>query len=337
MDMKIDEVKEQLEEPEKRKKLFSDAKMVVKPVLITLGVLCFLGAIVFSVILLTPKEDLSQFLAYWKEVVETGDEQAYAKICSQEFKNDHKDLYEDARDLMTGQSIKVSIDDKNITEIPIDDNHYAIKHIPVVLSKNGTKTHKELIVGRRGLLRRGWQVEREKLNFSKAEEEKLKEIVVAKPREVSEKTDETPLDTQFRIRQTLEVWRTSWEKKDLDKYMDIYADYARITRVTVINGKEKRTKLTKSELRKHMEKLDKNYRRIQVKFSEPVEIRGDLAVAKAKFLQEYTAWGNSSKKPVYRDLGTKQLQFVKHNKEWKITDENWTVYENVPIYPKRES
>ena len=84
-----------------------------------------------------------------------------------------------------------------------------------------------------------------------------------------------------------------------------------------------------------MARLSKKYSRIQVDITN-LEIEGDMATAKANFLQEYTSWGRAARKPVYRDIGTKELQFVKHDVEWKITNENWTLYKGVPVYPKRE-
>ncbi|MBD3184897.1 hypothetical protein GF312_21620 [Candidatus Poribacteria bacterium] len=325
---------------ENKKNPTSDAKLMVKPILITVVAVAFILALVFAIIMLIPDESVSQFLTRWEQVTESGDEEAYSEICSQDFKEEYKELYQEAKDMMSNQDIQVVIDDENIEVTPLDDTRYVIKHIPVLLTDKGIDTHKELFIRQEGTLRRKWIIESEKIHFSKETADELKQIVEdveeAPQEEPVAVKEETPLDTQFRIRQTLEVWRNSWENKDLEAYMDCYADYADITRVTVIGGKEDRIKLTKDQLKEHIERLGKKYDKIQVIFSEPIEIKGDMAEAKASFLQEYSAWGNASEKPVYKDIGTKELQFVKHEVEWKITNENWTVYEGVPVYPESE-
>jgi hypothetical protein len=143
----------------------------------------------------------------------------------------------------------------------------------------------------------------------------------------------TPLDTEFKLKQILEAWRAAWENKEIDAYMAWYADYATIRRVTVVDGREIPETLTKGQLRSRMERLARTYTNIKINISN-VTVQGDYAEAGINFLQEYTA-----KKPdgdeqvLYQDVGIKNLKFVNDQGEWKIHDEDWRSYVNVPQYP----
>jgi ketosteroid isomerase-like protein len=332
--MNPDEKQGKLDEMQDQR--ISNPRSVVKPTIITMSVLAVVVAAVFLAIIGTREKSVSDFLTQWKETVESGDAQAYAEICSDEFKKNFEDMYEETKELITGKGVSVSIEDEDIEKVRLDDKHYVIKHIPVTLADGDIKTYQELYIKRKGLIDRRWKIDREEHGFSKEIQEELKQMVQEQPAEISLEPAETPRDTEFRIRQTLEVWRVAWEHKDLNGYMGCYADYADITRVTVASGKEEQVKLTKNELRDHMDRLNKKYNRIQVRFSEPVEVEGDTAEARANFLQEFSSWSGSDEEPVYKDFGTKELQFVRHDAQWKITNENWTIYEGVPIYPERE-
>ena len=333
--MKLKDLRERIGQSEKWKKLGSDIRLIAKPALITVAIVAGVVGIIFLALFMTREEDVSDFLKRWEQIVESGDDQAYEEICSEEFKEKSKDLYQEIRSLIAEQRIDVSVEDEDIEKIRLGDDRYVIRHIPMFLSKDNINTHEKLDVKKKGLINRRWEIAREERHFSKAAGEELKQIAEGKPAEPLAEPYKTPLDTDFRIRQTLEFWRAAWNNKDLDGYIDCYADYADITRVTVVAGKEERTKLTKSKLRDHMARLNKKYSRIQVDVTD-LEVEGDIATAKANFLQEYRSWGDSSKGPLYHDLGTKELQFVKHDVEWKITNENWTLYKDVPIYPERE-
>ncbi|MDA1192779.1 MAG: hypothetical protein O3A46_13985 [Candidatus Poribacteria bacterium] len=142
-----------------------------------------------------------------------------------------------------------------------------------------------------------------------------------------------PLDTEFKLKQILEVWRTSWEEKEIDAYMAWYADYAKIKRVTVVQGKEFSEELTKTELRRRMERIVERYGTIEVGVSN-VRVTGDRAVADLNFRQEYSAYTSGVEKaPVYQDIGIKTLKFVNDGGEWKIFEEDWHTYIDVPSYP----
>jgi ketosteroid isomerase-like protein len=333
--MKLKELRERMSQSERWKKLGSDIRLIAKPALITAVIVAGIVGIIFLALFMIREEDVSDFLKRWEQIVESGDDQAYEEICSEEFKEKSGDLYEEIKNLIAEQRIDVSVEDEDIEKIRLGNDRYVIKHIPMFLSKDNINTYEKLDVKQRGLINRRWEIAREERHFSKAASEKLEQIAEGEPAEPFAEPDKAPLDTDFRIRQTLEVWRAAWNNKDMDGYIDCYADYADITRVTVIGGKEKRMKLTKSKLRDHMARLSKKYSRILVDITD-LEIEGDVATAKANFLQEYTSWGHSPKGPVYHDLGTKELQFVKHDVEWKITNENWTLYKDVPVYPERE-
>jgi len=333
--MKLKDLRERIGQSEKWKKLGSDIRLIAKPALITVAIVAGVVGIIFLALFMTREEDVSDFLKRWEQIVESGDDQAYEEICSEEFKEKSKDLYQEIRSLIAEQRIDVSVEDEDIEKIRLGDDRYVIRHIPMFLSKDNINTHEKLDVKKKGLINRRWEIAREERHFSKAAGEELKQIAEGRPAEPLAEPYKTPLDTDFRIRQTLEFWRAAWNNKDLDGYIDCYADYADITRVTVVAGKEERTKLTKSKLRDHMARLNKKYSRIQVDVTD-LEVEGDIATAKANFLQEYRSWGDSSKGPLYHDLGTKELQFVKHDVEWKITNENWTLYKDVPVYPERE-
>ena len=146
--------------------------------------------------------------------------------------------------------------------------------------------------------------------------------------------DETPpLDTEFKLRQILEAWREAWEQKNIDEYMEWYADYATILRVTVVNGREIPETLTKAELKARMKRLVQRYSRIEVDVSS-VRIRGSYAEADMRFQQEFAAWAKGGEGgPTYQDKGIKTLKFVNDDGDWRIYEEGWRTYVDVPTYP----
>lgn len=146
--------------------------------------------------------------------------------------------------------------------------------------------------------------------------------------------DETPpLDTEFKLRQVLEAWREAWQEKNIDDYMVWYAEYATISRVTVVNGREIPETLTKAELKARMKRLVQRYSRIQVDVSN-VRIRGSYAEADMRFQQEFAAWAKGGEGgPTYQDKGIKTLKFVNDSGNWRIYEEGWRTYVDVPTYP----
>jgi len=339
--MKLSEMRQKITESEKTKKLISDARLMWKPALITIGAIVVLLLIILLSVSMSSREPVSKFLARWEEIVESGDQKAYDEICSKDFKEKFRNLHSEVKDLMAAQDVDVRMEDGSIEKTRVNNNYYVIDHIPVSLSRADVQTRQDLDfkldVKREGLINRKWKVALAEYDFVRMEEEMVDQVAMVEEEiaNLPPEPEKAPLDTDIRIRQTLEVWRTAWNGKELDKYIDCYADYADITRVTVVDGKENRSKLTKSELRDHIARLNKKYSKILVEITD-LEIEGDVATATANFLQEYSSWLSADKNPVYRDLGTKELQFVKHDVEWKIANENWTLYKEVPIYQKRE-
>ena len=82
--MKLDGEKDKLDEMRERK--ISNPRSVVKPTIVTMSVLAVVVAAVFLAIIGTREKSVSDFLTQWKGIVESGDAQAYAGICSDEFK-----------------------------------------------------------------------------------------------------------------------------------------------------------------------------------------------------------------------------------------------------------
>ena len=121
----------------------------------------------------------------------------------------------------------------------------------------------------------------------------------------------------------------------MDTYMSIYAERALITRVSVRNGKESHSYLTKKQLHQKMKRLNVHYSDIQVKISN-LQIDGDRAVADVEFLQEFKGIPASGSRPAYSDIGTKELDLMIDPSDgyWKIYGETWSRYEDVPKFPK---
>ena len=121
----------------------------------------------------------------------------------------------------------------------------------------------------------------------------------------------------------------------MDTYMSIYAERALITRVSVRNGKESHSYLTKKQLHQKMKRLNVYYSDIQVKISN-LQINGDRAVADVEFLQEFKGIPASGSRPAYSDIGTKKLDLMIDPSDgyWKIYGETWSRYEDVPKFPK---
>ncbi|MFQ6042084.1 MAG: YybH family protein [Candidatus Poribacteria bacterium] len=156
-----------------------------------------------------------------------------------------------------------------------------------------------------------------------------------KKEEVVTQSRSTSLDTELRIRQVLGAWLEAWEQKDLERYMNRYADYAEIIRVTVVDGKEsKRVKLTKNQLRNRMKRLFKIYDEIRVDIEEQslkIDETQLYAEANVEFLQEFTGIGDKGRRR-YRDYGLKHLKFINDpTGGWKIYHENWTMYPGVLV------
>ena len=67
-----------------------------------------------------------------------------------------------------------------------------------------------------------------------------------------------------------------------------------------------------------------------------MEIKGDRAVADAKFLQEFEGTPASGNRPAYKDIGIKKLTLMIDPADgyWKIYAESWSLYVDVPEFSK---
>lgn len=98
----------------------------------------------------------------------------------------------------------------------------------------------------------------------------------------------------------IETWRTSWERKDVDKYMSLYStDFSS-------SGKNWR------QWKEHKARLAKQYNRIKVDVQNLRIVRNDGLVL-ASFVQKY---GNE----YFSSTGIKTL-YLKHSSRWRIIGE----------------
>ena len=142
------------------------------------------------------------------------------------------------------------------------------------------------------------------------------------------------IDTEIKIRQILEKWQSAWERKDITTYMSIYADTARITRVTVQKGRETSINLTKAQLRQEMQKLSTMYSGIQVS-PYNLQINENSTFADVSVLHKFIASHALGVQLPYSDYGIKKLNLMVDpvDGNWKIYSETWNLYKNVPELP----
>jgi len=311
----------------------------IKYALIPIGSVLLAVVVILTVMLITyDRRTPDEFIKVWKNAVERGDVKLYESLWDETARRKREPHFKEATELMKNNKLEINLDE---IEKKGNDKRMMFSGISVKIHrKDGSvaETKKRLIIARRGFSRR-WRVIDEESYISAIAP------VVRKPKVRGKHGTEkpptakvergTPLDTELKLRQIIEDWRQAWEKKDVDRYIGKYADFAEIRRVTVVNGKEYPVKLTKEELRRRMRRLWKRYGRIKVNIST-LQIKGDYATADVNFLQEYKAWVADNKRIAYQDFGTKQLKFVRDVKDntWKIISENWKIYKKVPSYPK---
>ena len=214
------------------------------------------------------------------------------------------------------------------------------------------KTYRDLVITQKGIRKKWYLVSdfelRDRQEFPQSSEASVavetsnktsQDSSVIVQEATSGLSNDSPVDTQLKIRQVLGLWQKSWQNKDVETYMNQYADEAKITRVTVVNGREdmeKKRVLGKRQLRQGMQRLNKRYSKIEVLISN-LQINGDTAVADVGFLQTYKAYTPASgNRPAYRDFGTKTLILAIDASDgvWKIYKESWKNYKDVPDYPK---
>ena len=142
------------------------------------------------------------------------------------------------------------------------------------------------------------------------------------------------IDTEIKVQQVLEKWQSAWEGKDITTYMSIYADTARITRVTVQKGRETPINLTKAQLRQEMQKLSTMYSEIQVS-PYNLQINENSTFADVSVLHKFIASHALGVQLPYSDYGIKKLNLMVDpvDGNWKIYSETWNLYKNVPELP----
>jgi len=352
-------------------RIFSNRRYVVAGLI---AVICIGGLITIGV-LSSEGEKIESFAQRWKSAVESKDVGKYRELWDTVTLSDSKEAkqqYEEAvkrtrsYDKIVAQ-VKTLVQRKD----PRNPDLYQIESIPVELFKEKQllmRTYRDLVVKRKGPRKRWYlvrdQEQRNQQEFPQSSQEMMAgteaEGTITTTEESSltgsgktsgtgtEQTaiigevpsgisSSTPVDTQLKIKQVLGAWQGSWQNEDIQTYMAQYAEEARITRVTVIDGKEVRRKiLNKARLRQGMERLNKRYSKIEV-FISNLQINGDTAVADVGFLQTYKAFTPASgNRPAYRDFGTKSLVLAvdAENGRWKIYKESWKNYKDVPEFPK---
>jgi len=276
----------------------------------------------------TPEE----FIKVWAKAVESGDTKLYEELWDDEAKEKRRAKFNEGIELVKNRP-KV---DLSLMERRGDEKAVTFSGIKLTFLREGERVEstRRVRIKRVGFSR-SWKVVDEESYIPPAppiERPKRERKPVLAEAEVK-LGRKAPIDTELKIRQIIEDWRQAWEQKDLKRYMEKYADFAEIRRVTVIGGKEYPVKLTKQELERRMKRLWRKYTKIRVQISN-LEVEGDYATADVNFLQEYKGWIRG--RIAYQDLGTKQLKFVRDVKDntWKIVSEDWKIYKKVPAYPK---
>lgn len=323
-----------------------------RPVAVGAGALLAVFVVALLILIFRPgPEPIDGFIARWNAAVEALDEVAYDKLLTEDLLEKNGPAYvrglEFLRELHHGQKLVQPL------ETPIETDKILIPVEAEVDEENGTAVLS--FVREAGTLRfhlkrggwaRRWYIQ-DVESVAPVVEQALPKLETPAPQnlppevttparleaDVPGTTSTTPLDTEFKLRQILEAWRTAWEREEIDAYMAWYADYATIRRVTVVGGREIPEVLTKEQLRARMKRLARKYDKIEVGITN-LQIEGNYAEASLRFRQEYTAWrGEGAQAPVYHDIGIKTLKFVNENGEWKIYHEDWSTYVNVPSYP----
>ena len=278
----------------------------------------------------------------WKAALETQDIKTYTDLWDKSARKKRASSFRRATDLLSQTHI-VDLQYATYSRVPTQRNRHIVDGIRVTL-QSGTEvieTHiRTLTIEKKGFFRRKWKL----INDQIGEISGAIALATTEPASANTMSNtesggifdgNAPLDTQLKVSQVLGKWQAAWEGKDLDTYMSTYSDKALITRVTVRDGKETKIYLTKKQLRSKMKKLNTMYADIQVIISNP-QINGDRATAEVTFLQKFTGTPASGTRPAYSDYGTKELDLIVDPADghWRIYAETWSLYENVPEFPK---
>lgn len=283
------------------------------------------------------------FVLEWKNALETKNVKKYTSLWVKKARKTKNENYQLAL-VQISQDLTVDLSQAIYTSIAFSKTRYLVDNISVTIHSSGTfiETHsRTLTVDKRGFLFRRWKLINDEVGGDYISDLPITQDkpIIDTPLPNEQVSDifngSAPLDTKLKVSQILAKWQKSWEEKDLETYMSIYAEKALITRVTVRGGRETSTYLNKSQLKQKMKKLNLMYSEIQVKISNLV-INGDRAVADVTFLQKFKGTPASGSRPAYSDIGTKKLDLIVDPTDgyWKIHSETWSRYEEVPEFPK---
>ncbi len=320
-------------------------------VLIGIGSIFFILVLLFGIIASINPQSAEEFYDKWRAIVENTDnlqwyeqEQKYDELWDNQAKADLSEEYDAGKSIL-GQTVQVA----PATLQPQNREEDSVRRFRITVEEQtgGKREYMSTLkIKRKGIMRR-WKIVgqegiTEPIPSTVAEATSVSSTISPNDRPGTQKNTKRTAswDTEFRIRQVLLAWVEAWEQEDLERYMDKYADYAKITRVTVKDGSDvSRKTLTKRELRTHMKRIFKKYDEIRVSIVErslTIDETQLYAEAEVEFLQEYNAkWVQSGRRRAYSDKGLKHLQFMNEpTGGWKIYGEKWTKYEKVPKFDR---
>jgi ketosteroid isomerase-like protein len=303
----------------------------------------FLALVLIIGIFSSSKPNPDDFYQKWRGIVENAERlepqelaNKYDKLWNKNAKIEYEEEVKKGIEIL-GKDLKVkpaTLKSHNLKEDKIE-NLYTIQNIQITVDEQtgGQRKYNCLFTLKPEGLTKSLKIVRYRQEEIEREIEEIPPLT--KREEVVTQSRSTSIDTELRIRQSLGAWLEAWEQKDLERYMERYANFAEITRVTVIDGKQsKRVKLTKEQLQRRMKRLFKIYDEIRVDIEEQslkIDETQLYAEANVEFLQEFTGIGDQGRRR-YRDYGLKQLKFINDpTGGWKIYHENWTMYPRVLV------
>ena len=287
---------------------------------------------------------VAPFVLEWKNALETKNKKKYTSLWDKKAQRTKKNNFQLAL-VHLSQKSDVDLSQATYTHVARSKTRHVVDNISVTIHSDSTYIEtqaRELTIEKKGFFFRKWKLINDEIKDNYTTDPSIAQQDQPDVDTITEETStgiydgDAPMDTQLKVSQILGKWQKAWEDKDLNTYMSIYADRALITRVTVRNGRETPTYLTKKQLRQKMKQLNIYYGNIQVKVSD-LEINGDRAVADVSFLQEFKGTPASGSRPAYRDIGTKTLNLMIDPSDgyWKIYAESWKRYEDVPKYERK--
>jgi ketosteroid isomerase-like protein len=143
------------------------------------------------------------------------------------------------------------------------------------------------------------------------------------------------LETLEEARKAIEGWRIAWQRKDAGKYTSYYADDAKIRKVVVAQGKETVQKLGKSEMRAEMERIFAQ--ETQFEMGEPrLDAGSDAVRATFEFFKQVPAGAYEQMRGIIKhEKWIKELLLREVEGKWKIVNEDWKLYRDIPEYAER--